>query len=748
MAEAVAWAAALQRCGLNAPSIQFLRTDGGVDSIVTLRAVGLADIKDMMNSIRRSAERAPVLAGAPRPSFSFVVGLKIKAFRMWIEYRDEKNQTPTAGAYDNAAIARWTARLTEIQNLESSAAAQSIPEPPKLASFTGWETWLELFTTYLSHVRSPTLKIPFTYLTRPAHEGWDDMTPAQRTAILDAAATESVDDDLIQTARHTGTNFTVDNRVLFDLLKTLTIEGTCWTFIERFNASRNGRSAFLILQKQAEGDWAVTSKRTDAYASITNAHFSGKGRFTLAQYTAVHNSAHNKLEATQEPVPETKKVTDYLNGINCDLLKTSKQIVLSDIRYKTSFQDCQQYMQSVWSDLSGTDKKGNRNISQVDIDPRQHKKRFPNRGPRNPRPNQKKQKQGRHYTSAEWAKLKAEGKTKAIEEGRKKKTSERLAREASAVVTSPTLDAAAIVAAVTAALQSTGVSIGSVRSTQDDDTALSALTTSTPKKGDTTTTLALPLAAPIAAPPASNKESAPLITKKNQTPGDFAAARQASAGGQFGRKHHTKEVSFPSSIVNGASGKPKATPMGQPVTAKETKTVGAVSTTHQKPNSLVLNSEHPLGHDPPSAALRQRNIQKDETIESSYRLTRSNVQFGLSSHRWTAPCIPGAGFDTREEAEQAVKKTRKVLDKQPIQYTTKAIPGIFFPTLQAAKDAIKAWKKKKTKKSSPRKAMVLPTQKNKRPIAPASSGDPSDASTVSAETIVEGEVNKRFKRDD
>jgi hypothetical protein len=657
-AEAVAWNGALVRCGLTPASIQFLGTEGGIDSTLSLHAISLADVREMMNSIRRAAEKATVPAGAVRPSFNFLVGLRIKAFRLWIEYRVERGQTYGSALYDHVAMARFTSRLTEVQNLEASAASSSIPDPPKLASFETWETWEELFTTYLSHVRSSTLKIPFTYLIRPPRDtasqaAWEAMTAAQRTDVLDTAAVNPVDEDLISTARHSGPNFTIDNRVLFDLLKTLTIEGTCWSFLEQFNHARNGRAAFLLLKQQAEGNWAVTSKRTGAYNSISNAHFTGKGRFTFAQYTAVHNTAHNKLDATAEPVPETKKVTDFLNGINCDLLKTAKQIVISDMKYKTDFHACQQYLQSVWSELSGAEKKGIRSISQVEVNPK--KGRFPHRNPRgdrNPRFQKKgKVKKDRHYSNEEWTKMKAEGKTQAIEELRKQKTAERLAREArsTAAVDTAHLDKNVIVAVVKE-LKAHGISIGSVQSSNDEDTAVSALTApnGTPLKEvqdpvtdhkDAPTNVPTPQAPPKQPPIAA-------IPKKQQTKADFDVARLASAGGQFGR--NKTKVSFPPADVAKA--------------AATTTKIGAVHST-------------------------------------------------------------------------------------PVEFRSNALPGQVFPTYEAASAALAAHKAtKKKKRVSPRKAMVLPTQQNKRPVIEAAV--PPNASTAPEgnPSVEEGTTTKRPKR--
>jgi hypothetical protein len=96
----------------------------------------------------------------------------------------------------------------------------------------------------------------------------------------------------------------------------LVVDGPGWVFVRRFDKAKDGRSAVLALQGQAEGVSAkLTRKAKQVYASITSVTFRGQCRgFTFANYVTVHQEAHNELFDLEEPMSESKKVTDFLKG--------------------------------------------------------------------------------------------------------------------------------------------------------------------------------------------------------------------------------------------------------------------------------------------------------------------------------------------------------------------------------------------------------------------------------------------------
>ena len=199
MTDSVTWRLALRRCGLSVESAQFLEDEGGLDSIITLEAVPISGINDLLKSLRRTAEKTPVVTGAHRPSFSYMGGVRLMAFRMWIAYRVERGQPTTSPAFTEAVMTRFVTRLNELYELKASDETTGDTSGyPKLKSFEEWETWLELMTTHLSHVRNSTLGTPFTYLIRDVREPelWT-MTGADRAPLLLPYEEQSLDTDLV-----------------------------------------------------------------------------------------------------------------------------------------------------------------------------------------------------------------------------------------------------------------------------------------------------------------------------------------------------------------------------------------------------------------------------------------------------------------------------------------------------------------------------------------------------------------------
>ena len=75
--------------------------------------------------------------------------------------------------------------------------------------------------------------------------------------------------------------------------------------------------------------------------------FTGKGKFSFDQYVGRHQQAHNELLFLEEPVAETKKVTDFLAGIRDPKLETAIQSCMGDENKLTNFELCQQYFKTI-----------------------------------------------------------------------------------------------------------------------------------------------------------------------------------------------------------------------------------------------------------------------------------------------------------------------------------------------------------------------------------------------------------------
>ena len=81
---------------------------------------------------------------------------------------------------------------------------------------------------------------------------------------------------------------------------------------------------------QVKGVHGIITRKAQAYAMVSRARYTGKGRMTYNQYAERHQRAHNELESLGEPVAETKKVSDFLAGITDGTLSTIKLIIDGD----------------------------------------------------------------------------------------------------------------------------------------------------------------------------------------------------------------------------------------------------------------------------------------------------------------------------------------------------------------------------------------------------------------------------------
>jgi hypothetical protein len=218
-----------------------------------------------------------------------------------------------------------------------------IRKPEKLSDLAKWTKFWELLTTYLGRVKGAALT-PLSYLVRE-HE---EVTPAHHDAEY-----QSIPERLIATTALNGTHFDLDNRTLYDEFKPLVVDGPGWSFIKKFDRSKDGRGAVLALKSQAEGTSAKLTRKQAAYASIASSAYLGPRKgFTFASYVALHQSAHNELLDLDEPVSESKKVTDFLKGIRDPNLNTGKSIVLGDPAKLGDFEECQQYLSTVVQNMS------------------------------------------------------------------------------------------------------------------------------------------------------------------------------------------------------------------------------------------------------------------------------------------------------------------------------------------------------------------------------------------------------------
>jgi hypothetical protein len=449
--------ACLQRLSLSPGAIQHMH-DQGFEHEEDL--MNMTSFEGMSNMLDQITKRGVI---PPNVRFPYVAMTGLKAFRAWLLYRETRGESTDPTYFDQAQITIWRTRISRLENIVLEAPA-SVTKPPFLANTNDWLVWEQLFNTYLFQCRSHRCGVPLAYVIR-------------RDSAVDPAALTAdyadLDFELIATATHEGPDFELDNHRVYDKLKPLVLkEGPntgLYNFIQAYDATRNGRAAYLALKAQSEGPAAIRMRTTSAYHQTTNARFANLTRkFTFDQYVAIFQTAFNDLEMYGEPVAPNKKVTDFLAGITCPELQTIKTIVKSNPDLVGNFEACQQFVKQQVNELlvnvpvtrnvsfartnnnnnnnnnnnRGNNARGRTPTNQSNNDNRGGEKRKGRGGKASAARRAERMGNYRHYTPEQWAQLSQSERNRIVQEREAYKQ-----RQAAAATTTTTPAPAPAVAA-------------------------------------------------------------------------------------------------------------------------------------------------------------------------------------------------------------------------------------------------------------------------------------------------------------
>lgn len=351
VAHAVAFRAALARIGFNDPT-QLALNQNGFETLADLLTVHESDLDKLPKHL--DAWRDTNAAPQDQVRIPFVSLKKLKAMRYWaLSERFIGHAAPSATAFTNAVLEETLLKMQADDDYEAATKETEVQKPIPLVDLAKWTKFWEFLTTYLSRTKGAA-NTPLLYLVREH----GDVTPE-----IAAAVYASTVDRLVATTVHAGAHYDLDNRTLYDELKPLVVDGPGWAFVRRFDKAKDGRAAVLALKAQAEGPAAEQVRIAKAYASISTAVYRGQRRgFKFSDYVTLHQEAHNELFDLKESLSETKKVRDFLKGIQDPTLVVGKTVVLSDPAKLSDFELCQQYLSTLVENTS-VQAKTERNVS-------------------------------------------------------------------------------------------------------------------------------------------------------------------------------------------------------------------------------------------------------------------------------------------------------------------------------------------------------------------------------------------------
>ena len=341
---------ALQRCGFNAPTVQYLIGQG----FATPSDLRLASESDL-DSIARGIARTPP-RGAGNVTMPFIAAKNLKGFRFWA---DERMRTGFDANHDNFTaeeVPVFTAKCQEYQQQKEAAKDEDLSKPDSLKKLVNWSHWNESFQNYLRQIPSAA-KIPLVYyLTREERE---------TAVVLDPADFGNPMEFLIEATVLEGRLYELENLRFYRELKTFVVNGEGWSYIKKYERSQDGRKAYLALKTQCEGTASKITRKNKAYASIANATYSGlRCQYKFQDFINIHQTAHNEILDCDptEAVPESKKVADFLKGITDPTLESAVSVALGDPKMLNDYQTSQQYLSTTVENRATLERSKERNI--------------------------------------------------------------------------------------------------------------------------------------------------------------------------------------------------------------------------------------------------------------------------------------------------------------------------------------------------------------------------------------------------
>jgi hypothetical protein len=244
-----------------------------------------------------------------------------------------------------------------------------------------------------------------------------------------------------------GAHFEEDSRAIYDVVASSTLWTSPYSYVKKFEKSRDGRQALLALKLQFGGEAYELSRSNAANEVIRSTTFTSPTRkYTYDQHMAKFEDAYNELALLGERVPEQSKVRLFCKSLKEKFMKAVAIDTQMSKETGLNFEKAMAHLKSV-RDLRVTDftEKGEEHyVAELGLEPQKRKG-----GGGGPRDKRKKKGGGgaggargslqlHGYSEKEWHDLLAAPKAK-VNAGRAAEKAAK--RAASAALSAKTVDA-------------------------------------------------------------------------------------------------------------------------------------------------------------------------------------------------------------------------------------------------------------------------------------------------------------------
>jgi hypothetical protein len=339
----------LRLCGVTVPAVlNAITVVQGLQSINDFSMLTIKEIEAMAVSINKTPRTA-----AQGALVVTALSLKrIKAMREWVSWRVRRGLPFDAELFTQAELLWMIDRI----NYEDRVADSDLPDPiaPDKLKNVGHQAWIPFwkqFDNYCSAIRG-SMKIPISYVYRDHVVVTEEMF---------AVEYDDSDTELMETVALRGEHYKLDNKSVWDILAPLVTHGHAWPFIKKFEKSKDGRGAILVLKSQAEGESSLSTRKAKAYEILKSTTYTGKSsKFTFENYIERLQFAFSELAECEQEVPESKKVETLMSNIETDKLSGAMTYLIGNPELLSSFERSSDYCMSFLARLKAFEPSGNR----------------------------------------------------------------------------------------------------------------------------------------------------------------------------------------------------------------------------------------------------------------------------------------------------------------------------------------------------------------------------------------------------
>lgn len=342
-----------------------------VEGFASIADLGILDGDNDINEMAKRLASRPAAAG--RVIIGTVLIKRLQGLVWWVRDRQKRDLPLDPAEFDDAAMRQ----AIEMRQVRKELRDKTEPEVKELGTFNPdyFESYEDAFINFLARTTGVQGE-PLRYVVR------DDTPPA-----------EFANDEqrrMYQLALD-GRAFELDNTIVFQKLKAFLLDTPGWAWIESFDASENGRAAFMAWRDHYNGQGQLSKRTQLAKAKLKNLYYKNERSMSFERYSEELSKIYQTLDKdVDERLSDRQKVEHLLAGIRTEdaELRAAKTVIRS--QHPNNFTDACAFFSSEVArlhgvaQLEGMERRGKRKISALDTSGRggRGRGRFGGRGGR------------------------------------------------------------------------------------------------------------------------------------------------------------------------------------------------------------------------------------------------------------------------------------------------------------------------------------------------------------------------------